>query len=119
MPKPNPVLLLILLALIAAPVLAQPSVTITGPTNVVSYDTCTNESWSCSATGGATPYQWYTWKVNGVVKSEGASATNFSKQYCRPGEGVPAVFNDTIQCLVTDSDGRDGSASINVTVTFP
>lgn len=118
MRKLIPSLFVLALILMAGPALAQPTVTISGPSSVTIVDTCENVSWSCSASGGVPPYVWYTWKVNGVVKKEGATATGFTKTYCRVEGTTPPPFTDTITCIVTDSNGRDGSASMNTTITF-
>jgi hypothetical protein len=118
MRKLYPALLLIALVLLAAPAFAQPSVTVNGPSSVTIVDTCENVSWTCSATGGLTPYQWYTWRLNGVIKAEGASVTQYTKAYCRPEGTTPPPFTDTVSCTVTDSNGRDGVGSKNTTITF-
>jgi hypothetical protein len=118
MRKLSPILLVLALMLAAVPAMAQPSVTISGPSSVTIVDTCENVSWSCSASGGVPPYVWYTWKLNGVVKKEGATATGYTKAYCRQEGTTPPPFTDTVTCIVTDSNGRDGSASMNTTITF-
>lgn len=113
-----PALLLAALVLAAAPALAQPSVTVSGPSSVTIVDTCENVSWSCSASGGLTPYVLYSWKLNGVVKLEGASATGYTKAYCRAEGTTPPPFTDTVSCTVTDSNGREGTGSKMTTITF-
>lgn len=118
MRKLTPILFLLALAFLAVPGHAQPSVTVNGPTTVEIVDVCENVSWTCSATGGLTPYQWYTWKVNGIIKAEGASVTQYTKTYCRVEGTTPPPFTDTITCIVTDSNGRDGTGSKNTTIIF-
>jgi hypothetical protein len=118
MRKLTPALLLIALVLIAAPALAQPSVTVNGPSSVTIVDTCENVSWTCSASGGVPPYVWYAWRLNGVLKSEGASVTQYTKTYCRVEGTTPPPFTDTVSCTVTDSNGRDGVGSKNTTIIF-
>jgi hypothetical protein len=119
MRKLHPAFFLVALVLLAAPVMAQPSVTVNGPSSVTIVDTCENVTWTCSASGGLTPYVWYLWKLNGVDKLQGASATSYTKAYCLA-EGIPrpVSFTDTVSCTVTDSNGREGTGSKMTTITF-
>jgi hypothetical protein len=116
--KPSHILLLLALVLAAVPALAQPSATVSGPSSVTIVDVCENVSWSCSASGGVTPYVWYLWRVNGSVITQGASLTGFTKSYCRVEGTTPPPFTDTISCTVTDSNGREGTGSKNTTIIF-
>ena len=118
MRKLSPALFLVALALVAAPVLAQPSVTVNGPSAVTIVDTCENVSWTCSPSGGATPYVWYLWKRNGATVAQGETVTMYTKTYCRVEGTTPPPFTDTISCTVTDSNGREGTGSKNTTITF-
>ena len=118
MRKLSPALLLVAIALIAAPALAQPSVTVNGPSSVTIVDTCENVTWTCSPSGGAPPYSLYLWRLNGVVTIQGASATSYTKAYCRVEGTTPPPFTDTVSCTVTDSNGREGTGSKNTTITF-
>ncbi|HEX7182559.1 MAG TPA: hypothetical protein VF756_12005 [Thermoanaerobaculia bacterium] len=119
MRKLSPILFVLALALMAVPALAQPSVTVNGPSSVTIVDTCENVSWTCSASGGTTPYVWYLWRRNGSLVSQGASATGYTRAYCNPeGNPPPPPFTDTISCTVTDSNGREGTGSKNTTITF-
>ncbi len=118
MRKPLYAFLLVAIALIAAPVLAQPSVTVNGPSSVTIVDTCENVSWTCSPSGGVPPYVWYAWRRNGALVAEGESVTGYTKAYCHPEGSPPPPFTDTISCTVTDSNGRDGVGSKNTTITF-
>lgn len=119
MRKPNPAVLLLAVALMAAPVLAQPSATVSGPSSVTILDTCENVTWTCSASGGVTPYVWYLWRLNGMVKSQGATATSYTRAYClAEGTPRPVQFTDTVSCTVTDSNGREGTDSMMTTITF-
>lgn len=117
--SPLPILLLLALVLTAAPALAQPSVTVNGPSSVTVVDICDNLTWTCSASGGLPPYVWYQWRVNGSLVTQGASVTSYTRQYCTTEGAPPMVVSDTISCTVTDSNGRTGTGSKNVTVTFP
>ena len=118
MRKLSYVFLFLALALTAMPALAQPSVTVNGPSSVTIVDVCENVSWTCSPSGGAPPYIWYLWRVNGSLASQGETATGFTKKYCRVEGTTPPPFTDTISCTVTDSNGRDGTGSKNTTITF-
>jgi hypothetical protein len=118
MRKLTPALLLIALVLMAAPALAQPSVTVNGPSTVEIVDVCENVSWTCSATGGSPPYVLYLWRLNGAYQGEGATLTQFTKKYCRVEGTTPPPFTDTVSCTVTDNNGRDGTGSKNTTIIF-
>lgn len=118
MRKPSLFFLILSLVLMAAPALAQPSVTVNGPSSVTIVDTCENVTWTCSASGGTTPYVWYLWRRNGSLVSQGASATSYTHRYCRTEGTTPPPFTDTISCTVTDSNGREGTGSKSTTITF-
>ena len=113
-----PLLLFAALVLIAAPAMAQPSVTVNGPSSVTIVDTCENVTWTCSATGGLPPYLTYEWRVNGSLVAQGASLTSYTRRYCNPEGTPPPSFSETISCTVMDSNGRTGTGSKTVTITF-
>jgi hypothetical protein len=118
MRKLSPALLLLSLTLIAVPALAQPSVTVNGPSSVTIVDTCENVTWTCSASGGATPYTWYQWTLNGSLVSLGANVTSYTKRFCETEGDPPTSFTVTVTCTVTDSNGRDGTGSKSTTINF-
>lgn len=118
MRKLSPVLLILALTLIAVPVLAQPSVTVNGPSSVTIEDTCENVTWTCSPSGGAPPYTWYEWTLDGALVAQGESIPSYTKAYCQNEEDPPTSFSDTVACIVTDSNGRAGSGSKTTTINF-
>lgn len=118
MRKLSPILLILALTLIAAPALAQPSVTVNGPSSVTIEDTCENVTWTCSPSGGAPPYVWYRWTLNGSTVALGETVTSYTKAYCQDEEDPPTSFTDTVACIVTDSNGREGTGSKNTTINF-
>lgn len=118
MRKLSPALLLLALTLLAAPALAQPSVTVNGPSSVTIVDTCENVTWTCSPSGGVTPYTWYLWTLNGSTVALGSSVTSFTQRFCENEGDPPHSFNVTVACTVDDSNGRSGTGSKVTTINF-
>jgi hypothetical protein len=106
---------LALLALAALPAAAQsPVVTVNGPTAVTVARNCYTVTWEAVASGGSTPYT-YSWTLDG--SAIGTNSPTVTKQYCST-SGTCSVFNDTIQVLLTDLNGREDTDSLTITVTL-
>lgn len=92
---------------------------ITGPTSVSftsSTAACQSQTWSASASGGASPYS-YTWSIGGTQVGTG---TSYTRQVC------PSHANFTLTAAVRDSttptpksDTRNRSVTISVTPPPP
>lgn len=110
--------LLVLLGvmMLAVPALAAgPSVTVSGPSSVTIISGCQNVVWTCSASGGTTPYVLYTWKRNGSLV--GTNSSTLTLNYCTT-PGQTTSFTDTITCTVTDMNGREGTGSKDTTINL-
>jgi len=106
---------LAVLALAALPAVAQnPVVTVNGPTAVTVARNCYTVNWDSVTNGGNTPYS-YNWTLDG--SPIGTNSPSVTKQYCST-SGTCSVFNDTIQVLVTDFNGREDTDSLVITVTL-
>lgn len=102
-------------ALAALPAAGQlPEVTINGPDGVTVSRNCYTVTWEAVASGGATPYS-YAWKLDG--SPIGTNSPSVTKQYCSTA-GVCSVFNDTIEVMLTDLNGREDTDSLTVTITL-